>query len=201
MLGSNNIALCRDAGMAYAAAMRPESDRPNDRAAVPVRRTLCAGTLLVAAVLTLAPTASAQGSLNCDDFDSQAEAQDELRANPDDPDNLDDDNDGIACETLSPPRDEDPVSSPGGPPGAPPKSSPPKSTPPKGQPKEPPKQQPKEQPEQNKELLKAGGDLPLPQEPSTTADAGGGFPLWRVTGMILSAGVFVFAVYRLVSNR
>jgi hypothetical protein len=41
--------------------------------------------------------------LNCTDFDTQQEAQDELDSNPSDPNNLDNDNDGIACESL--PRD------------------------------------------------------------------------------------------------
>src|SRR5919107_2872252 len=81
----------------------------DNRAAIALRHMLCAGTLLVVAVLMLAPAASAQDLLNCDDFDSQAEAQDELRTNPDDPDNLDDDDDGNACETFPFPRDEDPV--------------------------------------------------------------------------------------------
>ena len=155
------------------------------------------GNLIGRAMLTLAPVAWAQDLLNCDDFDSQAEAQDELRANPDDPDNLDDDDDGIACETLPPPRDEDPVSRPGGPPDAPPRSAPPKD-----RPKQTPKQQPKERPKQDKELLEAGGDLLVPpREPTTATDAGEGFPLWRFAGMGLSAGVFVLAAYRLISNR
>ncbi len=51
----------------------------------------------------------------CDDFDSQAEAQAELRDNPSDPHKLDEDDgpdDGIACETTAydnPERDETPV--------------------------------------------------------------------------------------------
>lgn len=53
----------------------------------------------------------------------------------------------------------------------------------------------------DKELLEAGGDLPMPQR-SETADVpadGGGFSLWRISGMILSGGVLVFAVYRFFS--
>ena len=56
-----------------------------------------------------------------------------------------------------------------------------------------------ESPGDDKELLEAGGDMPLPQR-SETGDVpanGGGFSLWRVSGMILSGSVFVFAVYRL----
>jgi micrococcal nuclease len=42
---------------------------------------------------------------NCSDFHTQAEAQAVLRADPSDPNLLDSDDDGIACETLPPPRD------------------------------------------------------------------------------------------------
>lgn len=73
--------------------------------------------LLVGFSLRLAwetlPTANAQNNLNCDDFPSQADAQDELRRDPSDPNGLDRDDDGIACETSpyppGTPRDEDPV--------------------------------------------------------------------------------------------
>lgn len=37
---------------------------------------------------------------NCDDFKSQKDAQEAFDANPDCYDNLDKDNDGIACESL-----------------------------------------------------------------------------------------------------
>jgi Excalibur calcium-binding domain len=40
------------------------------------------------------------GDLDCADFDSQQEAQDELEDDPSDPNNLDADNDGIACEDF-----------------------------------------------------------------------------------------------------
>ena len=56
----------------------------------------------------------------------------------------------------------------------------------------------RESPGEAKELLEAGGNLPLPQR-SETAEVptdGGGFSLWRVSGMLLSGGVLVFAVYR-----
>jgi len=57
----------------------------------------------------------------------------------------------------------------------------------------------RESPGDDKELLEAGGDLPLPQrsEAGDVPANGGGFSLWRVSGMILSGSVFVFAVYRL----
>ena len=56
-----------------------------------------------------------------------------------------------------------------------------------------------ESPGDDKELLEAGGDLPLPErsEAGDVPADGGGFSLWRVSGMILSGSVFVFAVYRL----
>ncbi len=61
-------------------------------------------------------TALAQGDLNCDDFATQQEAQAEFDADRSDPNGLDGDNDGIACEdlpggdgtmpTTSPPQDD-----------------------------------------------------------------------------------------------
>lgn len=42
---------------------------------------------------------------NCGDFRSQAEAQAVLRADPSDPNQLDSDRDGIACETNPAPKD------------------------------------------------------------------------------------------------
>lgn len=71
---------------------------------------LAALSMLVAALT--ANVAFAQDTLNCDDFDSQAEAQAELRADPSDPNGLDAENDGVACETTpydNPERDEVPV--------------------------------------------------------------------------------------------
>ena len=41
------------------------------------------------------------GAVSCGDFPNQAAAQQHLRDDPSDPDNLDDDNDGVACETYS----------------------------------------------------------------------------------------------------
>jgi endonuclease YncB( thermonuclease family) len=49
---------------------------------------------------------------NCADFRSQAEAQAVLRADPRDPNRLDADRDGIACENNPPPRDLTPVPRP-----------------------------------------------------------------------------------------
>jgi hypothetical protein len=61
--------------------------------------------LLVVAVLTffgilLAAAPSQAQDLDCTDFDVQEDAQEELERNPDDPYNLDNDGDGIACESL-----------------------------------------------------------------------------------------------------
>ncbi|MFD1416276.1 excalibur calcium-binding domain-containing protein [Oceanobacillus jeddahense] len=42
----------------------------------------------------------AADSLNCSDFDTQQEAQEHYDKDPSDPDGLDRDNDGIACESL-----------------------------------------------------------------------------------------------------
>jgi hypothetical protein len=46
---------------------------------------------------------------NCDDFTSQAQAQAVLRAAPADPNRLDADRDGIACESNKAPYDRVPV--------------------------------------------------------------------------------------------
>lgn len=62
--------------------------------------------------VALAEHRSPIGGVNCEDFGSQTEAQADLRANPSDPGVLDEDHDGVACETFDyddPARDEDPV--------------------------------------------------------------------------------------------
>lgn len=52
-------------------------------------------------LLVLAAPAFAQNDLNCDDFETQAEAQAEYDKDPSDPHGLDgNDNDGKACENL-----------------------------------------------------------------------------------------------------
>ena len=62
-----------------------------------MRRTIV--LLATAVVLALwATPAFAQDDQNCDDFEPQAAAQARLRQDPSDPDQLDRDNDGIACE-------------------------------------------------------------------------------------------------------
>ena len=69
------------------------------------RRELGAALLAVAAlvfyaVLLSAPPSVAQQDLDCSDFDFQEDAQAELERDRSDPNRLDDDNDGIACESL-----------------------------------------------------------------------------------------------------
>ena len=161
-------------------------------------------------VSILAPTAYAQ-ELNCDDFPNQAAAQQELREDPSDPEGLDglpgaafSGIQGVACEELPPPTDFDPVLPLGvrdSPKGAPPtKEGPPKGGVTKERPPEGglPEREP---PGDDKELLEAGGNLPLPQrsEAGEVPADEGGLSLWRVGGMMLSGGVLVFAVYRFFS--
>jgi hypothetical protein len=66
--------------------------------------------LVLGALVVAAPAALAQvGDQDCSDFPSQAAAQAHLRADPQDPDGLDSDSDGIACESLGAPFDRTPV--------------------------------------------------------------------------------------------
>ena len=74
------------------------------------RRFIPVVLLALSALVLAAPAALAQaGDQDCSDFDSQAAAQAHLRADPSDPDGLDSDGDGIACETLPAPYDRTPV--------------------------------------------------------------------------------------------
>src|SRR3954447_17039316 len=60
------------------------------------------GVLLTAALCFVFPgIAHAQDDQNCSDFATQQAAQDHFNQDTSDPDNLDADNDGIACETLN----------------------------------------------------------------------------------------------------
>ena len=78
-----------------------------------MRRTIV--VLAAGVVLALwATPAFAQDDQNCADFPSQAAAQAHLRQDPSDPDRLDADNDGVACENYQgypegSARDETPV--------------------------------------------------------------------------------------------
>ena len=86
--------------------------------------------MLVFSAFLVAP-ALAQDTRNCDDFTFQEEAQAVLDQDPDDPNGLDSDNDGIACEDL-------PSRGDGNPPAQPP--SPPEPTPTEPTPVDPPAQ-------------------------------------------------------------
>lgn len=62
---------------------------------------------------TVPPTDEPVEDLDCADFDTQAEAQAELEADPSDPHGLDADNDGVACELLPDGSSEDGGEAPG----------------------------------------------------------------------------------------
>jgi Excalibur calcium-binding domain len=66
-----------------------------------IAATIC-GSLMFLVILAacFAHKAAAQDVFNCSDFATQEEAQAELDRAPSDPNNLDADNDGIACENL-----------------------------------------------------------------------------------------------------
>ncbi len=72
--------------------------------------------LAVSVVFVLAPTAQAQNAVGCADFPFQAAAQSHLRANPSDASRLDENSNGVACDTYpyppKSPREEDPVTPP-----------------------------------------------------------------------------------------
>ena len=74
------------------------------------RRIMPVVLLTFGALILAAPAALAQaGDQDCSDFSSQADAQAHLRADPSDPDGLDSDSDGVACESLPAPFDRTPV--------------------------------------------------------------------------------------------
>ncbi len=112
----------------------------------------------------------------------------------------------FASPALAQREDLPPGGNPLDPPGdrAPSKEGPPEGKTQKGQlPQKPQNERPPEnKAENNKELLEAGGDLPTHQgtDAGEVSEDSGRFPLWRVAGMILSAGVFVFSVYRLLNT-
>src|SRR4029079_5105636 len=68
--------------------------------AMRVRRTAVAAVVTAAIALTFPGVASAQQDRDCPDFTSQAGAQAAFNARPGDPERLDADNDGIACESY-----------------------------------------------------------------------------------------------------
>ena len=71
-------------------------------------RHLSIVTAALVVLLVLAAPAFAQADFDCRDFATQPEAQAELERNPTDPHGLDDDDDGLACESLAgSPEDDD----------------------------------------------------------------------------------------------
>ena len=90
-------------------------------------RRLLLSVCAIGALVALPSPAAANhvGDVDCPDFPNQAAAQSHLDAHPGDPDGLDGDSDGRACETLP-----CPCSSGGGPPPAAPPAPPPPPPPP-----------------------------------------------------------------------
>jgi hypothetical protein len=83
------------------ASSRPRWNRARHRVQHRIAATL-GGSLVFLVILAacFAHKAAAQDDLNCSDFTYQEEAQAEYNRDPSDPNNLDADNDGIACEDL-----------------------------------------------------------------------------------------------------
>ncbi|MSQ24420.1 MAG: excalibur calcium-binding domain-containing protein [Chloroflexi bacterium] len=73
--------------------------------AVPFVPTAVPTTAPVASSYNVAPYIGHGDIANCGDFPSQAYAQAVLRADPSDPNKLDTDRDGIACESRPNPKD------------------------------------------------------------------------------------------------
>lgn len=78
------------------------------------RRLVHTALIAAAALILVAPAALAQADTDCSDYASQATAQAALRADPSDPNGLDGDGDGIACESNPAPFDRTPVTSASG---------------------------------------------------------------------------------------
>ena len=67
-----------------------------------MKRGIAAAMLAGVSVAAASPAAAQTGDRDCPDFATQAEAQAVLDADPSDPERLDADNDGVACEDLLP---------------------------------------------------------------------------------------------------
>jgi hypothetical protein len=66
------------------------------------RRTTAAAGVFITAALSFGFSGTANAAdLNCSDFATQEQAQAVYDQNPSDPNNLDSDNDGIVCESLT----------------------------------------------------------------------------------------------------
>jgi hypothetical protein len=88
------------------------------------RRLVVLVLVAVGAGVVGAPAASAADDQNCSDFPFQEDAQAHLNADRSDPDNLDADNDGIACEANPRRPSVAPRPAPAPPPAAPPSLAP-----------------------------------------------------------------------------
>lgn len=77
-----------------------------------MKRLLLLLAALAMALFVASPVAFAQEDLNCENFVSQPEAQATLDADPSDPNNLDADDDGVACENFDYGNVEEPPPSP-----------------------------------------------------------------------------------------
>jgi hypothetical protein len=102
-------------------------------------RVLFGAATTAAWLVTTAGVALAVDDQNCPDFGSQAAAQQHLREDPSDPDGLDGDNNGIACESNNASYDKQPVDRSGGGGGSPTPAptSPPQTPPPTTKPSAP----------------------------------------------------------------
>jgi len=78
------------------------------------RRLVHTAVIAAVALIVAAPAALAQADTDCSDYASQAAAQAALRADPSDPNGLDADGDGIACESNPAPFDRTPVTAASG---------------------------------------------------------------------------------------
>ena len=78
------------------------------------RRLVHTAVIAAVALILVAPAALAQADTDCSDYASQAAAQAALRADPSDPNGLDADGDGIACESNPAPFDRTPVTAASG---------------------------------------------------------------------------------------
>jgi hypothetical protein len=182
-----------------------------------IRRTSYMMALSITFVLALSSMALAQDQA-CDDFPNQAAAQQALRAAPSDPDGLDGPPgpeshgiNGVACEQLPGPKDLTPVlpSGNGAGGGSPTNSTGAADPPPGGAssqaggPSGGASSQVSSQ--GNRELLDAGGDLPVPYKAASDnvlpPDDGGPFPWGPALIIVLCSGLLVFLVRELVADR
>ncbi len=141
-----------------------------------VYRPLLMTALSVASVLVLPSPVLAQ-DVNCDDFPNQAAAQQALREDSSDPEGLD----GPPGGAFS------------GIPGVACEDLP------------PPTDFNPVDPGPGQKLLEAGGDLPLPDTSTVVtvspADGGRSWPWGPATAILLSSGLLVFLIYRLIATK